>query len=179
MQTRLVTITVLLVSCAFSSLGNVQRAPPVDRDTIKGSWEALAEDYERVFRLELGDGLGWLSIGVQFIDPMIFTLTKTRWDKSGVELYFKGVGSSSKGAGGPDDLTPYTALLRLKGVAWKDANTSGGLLTGVFVLCPERKNPSRWKVRFLKDTAFPDFKTLLQLSERAKQAIEQQKQNPK
>ena len=171
-----ISLTILAARC---SVANVDVAPPVTAETIKGSWEALAEDYERVFRLELADGSGWLAVGLQFVDPMIFVLTKTRWHKGGVELYFKGVGGSSKGARGPDDLTPYTAVLRLNGVAWKDGHGAGGLLSGVFVLCPEQKPENIWKVRFLKDTALPDFKTLLQLSEQAKQAIERQKQNPK
>ncbi len=172
------TATILLITAELS-FANVQVAPPVDRETIQGSWESLSEDYERVFRLELGDGSGWLAVGIQFIEPMIFALTNTQWRDSGVDLYFTGVGRSSKGAHGPDDHTPYTALLRLSGVAWKDGDTGGGLLTGVFVLCPEQKPENSWKVRFLKNTAIPDFNSLLRLSEQAKQAIERQKQNSK
>ena len=111
---------------------------------------------------------------------MIFALTETRWQKGGVELCFRGVGRSSRGAHGPDDLTPYTAVLRLRGVAWSapEVRQEGGVLTGVFVLCPEQKNPSRWKLRFLKETAIPYLDTISKLSVQAKEAIEQQRHKP-
>ena len=106
---------------------------------------------------------------------MIFSLTDTRWDEHGVELHFIGVGRSSRGSGGPDDPTPYTAVLRLQGVASKvpEFRYESGLLTGEFVLSPERPNPSRWKLRFVKETS-PYLDAICKLSAQAKEAIEQQ-----
>jgi hypothetical protein len=155
-------------------------ATPVTPDTIGGLWEALSKDDTRVFRLELEADRGWLAVGIPFIDPMIFALTDTRWQKGGVELHFRGVGSSSRGAGGPDDPTPYTAILRLRGVAWREPTLrqEGGLLTGEFVLSPERPNPSRWKLSFQKSTAIPYLDTISKLSEQAKEAINQQRHKP-
>lgn len=180
MRITIVLAVVTLIS--FSprwAVGNQDPLPPVTPETIQGSWESLSEDYERVFRLQLANGSGWLAVGITFIDPMIFALTRTQWHENGVDLYFTGVGRSSKGASGPDDPTPETALVRLTGVAWKDGGREGGLLTGTFVLCPEHVFKTSWKVRFLRNTAIPDVNSLMRLSEQAKQAIEQQEQNPK
>jgi hypothetical protein len=165
---------------AVRALASQDPAPPVNAETIKGLWEAIAESDTRVFRMELADDSGWLAVGIPFIDPMTFALTQTRWKKGGVELYFKGVGRSSRDAHGPDDTKPYTAVLRLQGVAWTapEVAQAGGQMTGVFVLNPE-KYPSIWKVRFLKETAIPYLETISKLSADVKQAIERQKQSPK
>ena len=175
--TLALAVVILISSAPRWVVGNQYPAPPVTPETINGLWEALSEDDTRLFRLELADGAGWLAVGIPFIEPMIFALTETRWQSDGVELRFKGVGSSSRGAGGADDPTPYTAVLRLRGVAWRapEFHQAGGLLTGEFVLSPERPNPSRWKLRFIKDTISPYLDTICKLSVQAKEAIEQQK----
>jgi hypothetical protein len=128
--------------------------------------------------MELADDVGWLAIGISHIEPMTFALTRMRWRKGDVELYFKGVGRSSRGRDGPDDPTPYSALLRLSGVAWTDTGGGGGVLEGVFVLVPEKKPENAWKVRFRRQTALPELDALLKLSAEAKQAIDRQKQSP-
>ena len=157
-------------------------APPVNAETIKGVWEAIADSGSatRVFRMELAEKTGWLAIGIPFIAPMTFALTETRWKKDGVELHFQGVGGSSRGAHGPDDTTPYTALLKLHGVASSapEVGQAGGQMTGEFVVNPD-KYPSVSKVQFVKMTAIPYLETISKLSAEVKQAIEQQKQNPK
>jgi hypothetical protein len=170
-----------IIANAAHALASQDPAPPVNAETIKGLWEAIADSDTRVFRMEIADDAGWLAVGIPFIEPMIFALTQTRWQKSGVELNFKGVGRSSRGAHGPDDTTPYTAVLRLRGVAWSapEVGQAGGQMTGVFVLNPEEKSPSVWKVRFLKETAIPYLETVSKLSAEVKQAIERQKQSPK
>jgi hypothetical protein len=153
-------------------------APPVTPDTIGGVWEALSsDDAPVVFRLELDGSHGWLAV-VAVSDPMIFSLTDTRWNESGVELHFKG-------AGGPNDPTPYTGVLRLHGVVRKapEFHHESGLLTGEFVYSPELPNPanmarswwSQWKLRFLKHTTFPYLDTVCKLSRQAREAIEQQR----
>jgi len=174
-------VVTLISSVPHWAMGNQNLAPPVTPETINGLWEALSEDDMHVFRLELADGAGWLAVGISFIEPMIFALTETQWQKNGVELRFRGVGSSSRGAGGSDDPTPYTAVLHLRGVAWRapEFGQGGGLLTGEFVLSPERPNPSRWKLRFLKQTISPYLDTICKLSVQAKEAIEQQKKAAK
>jgi hypothetical protein len=130
--------------------------------------------------MEITGAKGWLAVGIAFIDPMIFTLTDTLWQKDGVELHFRGVGESSRGAGGPDDATPYTAVLRLRGYAWREPTLrqEGGLLTGVFILSPDRPHPSRWELSFQKSTAAPYLETISRLSQQAKDAIEQQRNKP-
>jgi hypothetical protein len=176
-RTAIVSAASLMICVAPFIRASEDPAPPVTPDTIGGLWEALSTDDTRVFRLELDGGRGWLAVGIPFTDPMIFSLTDTRWNEHGVELHFKGVGRSSRGAGGPDDPTPYTAVLRLRGVAYRvpEIRQEGGLLTGEFVLSPERPNPSRWKLRFLKETAIPYLDTICKLSAQAKEAIEQQR----
>lgn len=169
----------VIVSTARFTVAGQDPAPPVTPQTINGLWEALSERDTRVFRLELAQGAGWLAVGIPFIEPMIFALTDTRWQKGDVELHFKGVGSSSRGAHGPDDPTPYTAVLRLRGVAWTapEVRQEGGVLTGVFILCPEQKPENQWKLRFLKETAIPYLDTISKLSLQAKEAIERQRHN--
>jgi hypothetical protein len=175
------TIIIVIISAPRWSVGSQDPAPPVTAETINGLWEALSDVDTRVFRLELSEGKGWLAVGIPFGEPMTFALTNTRWQKNGVELQFKGIGRSSRGAGGPDDLTPYTAVLRLRGVAYTvpEIRQEGGLLTGTFVLCTERPNPSRWKLRFQKSTAIPYLDTISKLSVQAKEALEQLPQSGK
>lgn len=178
MRVSIALAIIVITAAARWSVASQDPAPPVTPETIGGLWEALSEDDTRVFRLELSDGKGWLAVGIPFTEPMIFALADTRWQKDGVELYFRGVGRSSRGAGGPDDPTPYTAVLRLRGVAYTvpEIRQEGGLLTGVFVLSPERVNPSKWKLRFQKSTAIPYLDTISKLSAQAKEAIERQRQ---
>lgn len=178
-RTAIVSAAALMICAARFTCASQDPAPAVNRETINGLWEALSDRDTRVFRLEVDGERGWLAVGIPFIDPMIFALTDTRWRNGGVELHFRGVGRSSRGAGGPDDPTPYTAVLRLRGVAWREPTLrqEGGLLTGVFVLSPERVNPSRWKLSFQKSTAIPYLDTISKLSVQAKEAIEQQRQN--
>ena len=109
-RTAIVAAASLMICVAPVIRASQDPAPPVTPETINGLWEALSKDDTRVFRLELDAGRGWLAVGIPFIDPMTFALTDTRWQKGGVELYFRGVGRSSRGAGGPDDRTPYTAV---------------------------------------------------------------------
>ncbi len=177
-RTAIVAAASLMICVAPVIRASQDPAPPVTPETINGLWEAFSKDDTRVFRLELDAGRGWLAVGIPFIDPMTFALTDTRWQQGGVELYFRGVGRSSRGAGGPDDPTPYTAVLRLRGVAWKipEIRQEGGHLTGVFVLSPDRPNPSRWKLSFQKSTAIPYLDTISKLSEQAKEANERQRQ---
>src|SRR4051794_32556052 len=111
-RTVIVGAATLAICIAPLVYASQDPAPPITADTIGGLWEALSKDDTRVFRLELEAGRGWLAVGIPFIDPMIFALSDTRWRKGGVELYFRGVGRSSRGAAGPDDPTPYTAILR-------------------------------------------------------------------
>ena len=164
------------------ALASQDPAPPVNTETIKGVWDAIADNGSstRVFRMELAENKGVLAVGVPFFEPMTFALTKTVWKDDGVELYFKGVGSSSHGAHGPDDPTPLTAVLRLHGVAWSapEYGQSGGELTGEFT-----QNPGKWqsvtKAEFVKLTRLPYLDTISKLSAEVKQAIEQLKQSQK
>src|SRR5688572_5474548 len=145
----------LIICVAPFARASQDPAPPVTPETINGVWGAISRDWEpRVFRIEIAGDKGWLAVGIAFIDPMIFTLTDTLWQKDGVELHFRGVGRSSRGAGGPEDPTPYTAVLRLRGYAWREPTLrqEGGLMTGVFILSPDRPHPSRWELSFQKST---------------------------
>ena len=175
-------VLVFIIAGAADALANQDPAPPVNADTIKGLWEAIADSGSamRVFRMELADKTGWLAVGIPFVEPMTYVLTQTRWKKDGAELYFKGVGQSSRGAHGPDDPTPETAILRVHGVAWSapEFGQAGGELTGEFAMHPE-KYPRVWKVRFVKMTAIPYLETISKLSAEVKQAIEQEKQGAK
>jgi hypothetical protein len=168
-----------LTFAPFIALGDVGPAPPVNRETIKGVWEALSERDVRVFRLEITNDAGWLAIGLEFIGPMIFRLSKTEWEKDRVVLHFQGIGQSAHGAHGPDDATPYTAVLRLSGTAWSDPPACAGWLDGVFTLNPEEKRENAWRLRFIKTCPDAYLATISKLSIEAKQAIEQQKQTPK
>src|SRR5690349_12548344 len=107
------TACIYLISMVVSALGSVDPAPPVNPETLNGVWEALSDRDTRVFRLEITNDAGWLAIGLEFIEPMIFRLSNTEWEKDGVVLHFEGVGRSAHGAHIPDDGTPYTAVLRL------------------------------------------------------------------
>ena len=121
----IVTLAVitLMSSVPRWAIGNQDPAPPVTPETVNGLWEALSENDTRAFRLELADGAGWLAVGIPFIEPMVFALTEMRWQSDGVELRFRGVGRFSRGAGGADDPTPYTAILQLRGAACRTGQT--------------------------------------------------------
>ena len=131
--------------------------PPVNPKTIIGEWESGSTRSTRIFRLSVAsDSPSYLAIAYGGDQTMIFCLSNTIWNESGVVLQFQGLRGSKE----------YTILITLTGVA----SELQGVLSGTLIMNPDQLPLNEWEVTFYKGEELY-FQQLARFSRDAEAAI--------